>query len=248
MPVLEISVYSLESALNAARAGAGRLELCAGFPEGGTTPSPGLMQAIRRETNIPLHVMIRPRGGDFLLTKAETAYLADDIAHFHDLGADGFVCGALDPDGNLDEATCAALLAAAQGRPCVFHRAFDLCRDPLATFETLHRLGFAGLLSSGQARTAPEGAELLAELVRLAPPGFDVIPACGINPSNLTELHAAVRAPAYHASATAMTDSPMRFRRAEALMNKDIVGQEYRRQTTDPATVRALRTLLDQSS
>lgn len=150
MALLEICCYSVECAVTAQNYGADRIELCAAPKEGGLTPSYGVLKAARQAVTIPVHPIIRPRGGDFCYTAGEFGAMLDDIALVRDLGFPGLVTGLLDEDGNIDLPRMRQVMSAAQGLAVTFHRAFDMCRDPLQAFETLGELGVARILTSGQ--------------------------------------------------------------------------------------------------
>src|SRR2546425_4990959 len=168
-PVLvEACVDSVESALAAARGGAHRIELCANLVEGGTTPSAGTLAVCRARLEIPIFVLIRPRGGDFLYSAAELAVMLEDVRRAKETGAHGIVTGVLRADGEIDQDRTGELIAAARPLRVTFHRAFDVCRDAGRALETLIALGVERVLTSGQAATAPEGAEAIAGLVRRA--------------------------------------------------------------------------------
>ena len=140
--VLEACVDSLESALAAKAGGATRLELCANLVIGGTTPGLALLRAVKGETGLPVHALLRPRFGDFLYTDREFALLLEEGEALLDQGADALVCGCPTPQGDLDLPRMERLvsLAHSRGRRFTLHRAFDLCRDPFAALETCRAL------------------------------------------------------------------------------------------------------------
>ena len=127
--LLECCVDSVESAIAAERGGADRLELCANLIIGGTTPSPALYRAVRANTHIPVHVLLRPRFGDFLYTPAELNILKEEASYFAKEGANGLVIGCLTPDGRLDKKAMQEIISLAPGCHITLHRAFDVCRD-----------------------------------------------------------------------------------------------------------------------
>ncbi len=149
-PKIEVCANSAASCVAAEQGGAVRVELCAGIPEGGTTPSYGEMVTARRAIGIQLNVIIRPRGGDFLYTPAEMQTMLLDIEAAKAAGADGVVFGCLRADGTIDVERNAELMAAAGGLSTTFHRAFDVCRDPFEALEEIIALGFDRILTSGQ--------------------------------------------------------------------------------------------------
>jgi copper homeostasis protein len=148
---IEICTNSVESCLAAQEGGANRVELCAGIPEGGTTPSYGEI-AIAREvlTHTRLHVIIRPRGGDFLYSDIEIRTMLKDIEIARRLGADGVVFGCLTADGEVDLTSMQILMEASKGLSVTFHRAFDVCRNPQKALEEIIELGCNRILTSGQ--------------------------------------------------------------------------------------------------
>jgi len=212
VPLLEIAANSLASALAAQDAGAGRVELCASLGEGGLTPSYATIALARERLRIPLHVLIRPRTGDFLYSDLELETMLGDIEMCVRLGCDGVVIGALDADGDVAMAQCRQLIAAAGRLGVTFHRAFDLARDPLRALEDIVALGCARVLTSGQCATAPEGAELLRALVDQAAQRIVIMPGGGINVDNIAALRAETGATEFHASAKRVLASGMRHR------------------------------------
>ena len=164
----EICANSVASCIAAQEGGADRVELCAGIPEGGTTPSYGMIRNARQAISIGLNVIIRPRGGDFLYTEEEITEMVYDIEAARSLGADGLVFGCLTPEGNVDKKLMKRLMDAAGNIPVTFHRAFDHCRDPFKALEDIIELGCVRILTSGCRPTAFEGVELLAQLVEKA--------------------------------------------------------------------------------
>ena len=177
-PVLEACVDSVESAAAAEAGGASRIELCDNLNEGGTTPSAAAIAACRNQLRIPLHVMIRPRGGDFCYSDVEFETMKRDIAAARQLGADGIVIGMLQSDATIDIERTRALIALARPLSVTFHRAFDVTRDPFAALESLIGLGVDRILTSGQAASVIEGLDLITALAARAN-GRIVIMACG---------------------------------------------------------------------
>ena len=212
-PILvEACVDSIESALAAARGGAHRLELCANLIEGGTTPSAGTLAVCRARLDIPIFVLIRPRGGDFLYSAAELAVMLEDIRRAQQTGAQGVVTGVLRADGEIDADRTGELIAAARPLHVTFHRAFDVCRDASRALETLVALGVERVLSSGQAATAPEGAETIARLVRQAAGRIGVLPGGGVTPDNAAALVRATGVTEVHLTGAGVHQSGMTFR------------------------------------
>ncbi|KXB96712.1 MAG: hypothetical protein AA908_11075 [Chlorobi bacterium NICIL-2] len=185
---LEACVNSFQSALLAAEAGADRIELCDNLHAGGTTPSAGTIQQVKARLQIPVFVMIRPRGGNFSYSEAELEIMKTDIRLCKNLGCDGVVLGVLLPDRQVDVAVCRQLVELAWPMETTFHRAFDLTPDPEKALSDILSCGFQYVLSSGQQRTAVEGMALLQHLQDVAGETLDVIAAGGIRSSHLPTL------------------------------------------------------------
>lgn len=197
--LIEAAVESLDDALAAIAGGADRLELCADLDAGGTTPSPALVATVLARARVPVVVMIRPRGGDFLYSRVELERMGDDVARAADAGAAGVVLGALDPSRRVDDAATRELVAAARGLPVTFHRAIDETADVLAAVDTLAALGVARVLSSGAAPTALEGAATLAVMVERGGDALRVVAGGGVRAHNVVELVRRSRAREVHA-------------------------------------------------
>ena len=210
--ILEVCAGSYASVLAARRGGAARIELCSALAEGGVTPSLGLIRAAVGVEGIRKHVLIRPRGGDFLYAEEEQRIMADDIRTARELGADGVVVGALTADGRIDLPAMERFMEAAQGMSVTFHRAFDLCRDPAEALEDIVRLGCHRILTSGQAPTAEQGIPLLRSLVQQAAGRIGILPGGGVGAGNAARILSATGAVELHASARSLWQSPMRFR------------------------------------
>ena len=160
MPVLvEACVDSVVSAVAAERGGAKRLELCDNLFDGGTTPSAGMISAVKAAVKIPVIVIIRPRGGGFVYTPEEVSVMRLDIEAARMLGAAGFAIGALTKGARIDIEQVRTLMRHTGGLPVTFHRAFDLVRDQGEALESLMREGVARVLTSGGAATALEGVD-----------------------------------------------------------------------------------------
>jgi copper homeostasis protein len=236
---IENCANSAESAQFAQQGGAYRVELCAGMPEGGTTPSYGTILAARRALAIRLNVIIRPRGGDFLYSPLEQEIMCSDIAQARALGADGVVLGCLTPDGDVDKPLMSRFLAAADGMEVTFHRAFDLCRDPHAALEDLISLGCTRLLTSGCAPTALAGAATIKSLVEQSRGRIIVMPGCGITPANIAEIAQRTGASEFHLSGRHAVPSAMRFRHPGVSMGGTVKIEEYSTEVTDPQTIKS---------
>ena len=197
------------------------MELCAGIPEGGTTPSYGMIRSARECISIALNVIIRPRGGDFLYSEEEINEMLYDIKVAKELGADGLVFGCLLPDGSVDKVNMARLMEAAGDTPVTFHRAFDHSSDPMQALEDIIELGCARILTSGCRPTALEGAGLLAKLVEKAGDRLIIMPGCGVKESNIAEIARLSGAREFHFSAREPVQSGMVFRNPEVAMGSE---------------------------
>lgn len=234
--ILEVCVGDTLSVVAAAQGGASRIELCAALGEGGVTPSHGLMRTARRLFNGKMHVLIRPRGGDFVYTPEEVQCMSDDIRCARECGADGVVIGALRPDGGIDIEGCKILTEAASGMSVTFHRAFDLCKNPSEALEDIIALGCDRVLTSGQAPSAIEGAELIAKLNHQANGRIRLLPGGGVNAHNARQILTATGCTELHASARHNVPSPMIYRHSGVAMG-NAGSDEYTRCVTSPQIV-----------
>lgn len=228
----EICANSVESCIAAQQGGAHRVELCAGIPEGGTTPSIGEIKTARKMIDIKLHVIIRPRGGDFLYSPIEKNSMIEDIYAAREAGADGLVFGALTPDGDIDLPLMKELMKASGDCPVTFHRAFDRCKDPIRGLEEIIDLGAARILTSGQQPTAPQGAGLIRSLIEQANGRIIILAGCGVNENNIHKLAEESGAHEFHFSAREGIRSAMRYSNPEVLMGSADVDEYLRNVTT----------------
>lgn len=218
---IEICANSVQSCIAAQIGGADRVELCAGIPEGGTTPSFGMIRMARESISIGLNVIIRPRGGDFLYSADEVKTMLYDIEMAGKAGADGLVFGVLTPDGDIDMDVLSVLMKASDGLPVTFHRAFDHTKNPLEAMHKITDAGCCRILSSGCRPTAYEGAEILNMLVREAGDSISVMPGCGINASNIPYIASVTGASEFHFSARENIGSLMSYRNPSVLMGTE---------------------------
>ena len=209
---IEIAAHCIESALAAQAGGADRVELFSNPFEGGVTPSEGLIAGARRALNIPLHVMIRPRGGDFHYSNHELEVMRNDIAVAQRLGANGVVFGLVNVDGMVDVVRTRELVNLAKPLAVTFHRAFDLCRDLHRAFEDVISCGADRVLTSGGEETALKGIPVLAKLVDIAACRIGIAAAGGIRPENAQQIVRQTGVQEVHAGLRSRLSSPMRFR------------------------------------
>ena len=174
--ILEVCVDSAESALAAAKGGASRLELCQNLVIGGTTPGSKLFEVIRRQTNIPIHALIRPRFGDFCYTPYELEEIREEVAMYRELGAEGVVIGVLKEDGTMNMTAMEQLMEAANGMSVTLHRAFDVCRDPKEALEQAVSLGYE---HHSHLRSAEQCGKRSRASCRTAAPGGGTHPYSG---------------------------------------------------------------------
>ncbi|KAJ8247981.1 hypothetical protein GJAV_G00236820 [Gymnothorax javanicus] len=241
--LMEVCVDSVESAINAERGGAGRIELCSSLQEGGLTPSIGLLKVVKQNTSVPVYAMIRPRGGDFLYSHQEVLVMKTDMELLRKSGADGLVFGALTADGQVDSDLCMELLAASRPLPVTFHRAFDMVRDPAVALETLVSLGFDRVLTSGCDSSALEGLPVIKRLVEQAKGRIVVMPGGGITERNLQRILEGSGAQEFHCSARASRESAMKFRNSHVSMSASVSMPEYTCKVADVAKVRTLNAI-----
>lgn len=219
----EICANSVESCLAAQEGGADRVELCAGIPEGGTTPSYGEIKLARKLlTNTKLHVIIRPRGGDFLYTPLELERMEEDIRICRELGVDGVVFGCLTEEGEIDREANRRLVELARPMSVTFHRAFDRTADPMKALEDIISLGCNRILTSGQQPKAIDGINLLAQLEKKLKeyplPPIQLLAGSGVNEENIRQIFDATGIHEYHFSARVNVVSKMKHYNHEVYM------------------------------
>lgn len=237
---IEICANSVESAVKAQQAGAYRVELCAGIPEGGTTPSFGEIRMARQLLHqTKLHVIIRPRGGDFLYSPIEQEIMLHDIKVARQLGADGVVFGCLTAEGDVDVPLMKKLMNGVGEMSVTFHRAFDMCSNPKEALEQIIDLGIDRILTSGQEETAEKGIPLLKELVELADDRIIIMPGCGVNAGNIRQIAEETGTSEFHFSGRSAVESGMIYRNSKVSMGGTVKIEEYMRELTDTDKVKA---------
>lgn len=242
MRLLEICCYSPECAWHAAQAGADRIELCASVKEGGITPSYGTLKLVASQLSVPVHPIVRPRAGDFCYQRREFAAILQDIALIRDLGFPGFVTGLLLEDGSIDLLRMRQIMQAAGGLAVTFHRAFDLCREPMQALTQLTDLGVSRILTSGQQPVALQGLELLIRLTQQSR-GPIIMAGAGVRYDNIRQFMAAgIRE--LHSSAGSWQPSPMYYRHPAISLSADTKADEYQRYQLDMDSVRKMKQVL----
>lgn len=241
---IEVVCYNIASVLKAIEGGANRIELCDSAGDGGTTPSAGMILAARENARIPLFVMIRPRGGDFLYSDEEFEVMKKDIETAIELGADGVVFGILKADGTIDVSKNTELVNLARPLKVTCHRAFDMTNDPYQALEDCVTAGFDRILTSGQQPNVFSGRKLIAELIKRAENRLIIMPGAGISEENVTELVKTTGAREIHISGRSFEESPMLFRNPDVSMGDD--PREYQRLVVSVERVRKIRQLAEQ--
>lgn len=238
--VLEICVDSLASARAAIAGGADRIELCSALLAGGLTPYEGLLRQIRRQSDISVRCLMRPRPGDFLYNPEELELMKEQILRLKDAGADGFVIGCLTAEGNLDIRAMEPLVEACGDRGMTLHRCIDVSRDIFQTYQDAHELGIDTVLTSGAAASCRAGRVNIGKLLQLRDElgGPEILVGAGVNASVIREFrewYPNVRA--FHMSGKTEIESAMRYRREGVPMGLPGLD-EWHIQQTDETAVR----------
>jgi copper homeostasis protein len=245
---VEICVEGVDGLVAAQEAGADRAELCASLLEGGLTPSLGMVRAALKVATIPFHVIIRPRGGDFLYSELEFQSMLEDVKAMKELGVAGVVIGCLTADGAIDEVRTKALVEAAKPMNVTNHRAFDMTRDAGEAIEALVRCGVDRVLTSGQTDTAEDGVPAMIDTMAAAKGRIRIMACGGLDAQNIGSIYARTRVDDVHFAAPMQVDSGMRYRKLGVTMGGESAEAEFALTVTDPdavrATIAALRAVL----
>jgi copper homeostasis protein len=226
--LVEVCVDSVASAAAAERGGAARVELCGSLIEGGITPSAGLIETVRSNISIDLHVMIRPRAGDFHYDAEELEIMRRDLQLAKRLGANGVVLGVLDVHGNVDIARTRQLADEARPLAVTFHRAFDMTADLFRALDDLCGVGVDRVLTSGAEPTSLQGRETIRQLVQKAHARIMVMAGSGIKPENARSLVEHTGVTEVHVGLRSAIPSPMLHRNPRVSMGT-VEGREYQR-------------------
>lgn len=237
---IEIVCGNIESVIAAQAGGADRVELCDNISEGGTTPSYGMIESARKKLIIALHVIIRPRGGDFFYSDDEFEIMKRDIETCKQLKADGVVFGILNADGSIDKKRMKELVALSKPMSVTFHRAFDMTNDPFKALEDIIECGCQRILTSGQCSTATEGAELISKLISIAKGRIIIMPGGGIRSDNVASLISKTNSTEVHSSAKKISAGKMNFKNDSVKMG-NASSDEYAFFTTDVEEVKKLK-------
>jgi copper homeostasis protein len=240
-PVLiEICVDSVASAVAAERGGAARVELCSGLEDGGVTPSAGMIEAVRGKISIGLHVIIRPRAGDFCYTPEEFDIMRKDILAAKSRGTDGVVLGILNENGNVDLPRTRELVMLARPMNVTFHRAFDVSTDLFRALEDVCSTGANRLLTSGGEQNCIHGVETISKLVQLARGRIAIMAGRGINESNATSIIERTGVKEIHVGTSTYAAAPTLYRTPRISMGRSR-GSEYQRIEVLEENVRKLK-------
>jgi copper homeostasis protein len=238
--IIEIATTDFMTTAAAVAGGADRIELCAALTEGGTTPSYGTIKKCREAFAVQLFPIIRPRGGDFLYTDEEFEIIKLDILVCKDLGCDGVVIGMLKKDGTIPLKKTARLIECAYPMDVTFHRAFDRCKGPLEALEELIGIGCSRILTSGQVPAAPDGTDLITQLIKAADERIIIMPGSGIRKENIKEVARKTGAIEFHSSLRSRGKGGMEF--IHPAFEKS--EESYTNAAIDAEEVRALRQAL----
>jgi len=232
--IIEIATTDFITTKSAVDGGADRIELCASLTEGGTTASFGTIKKCRENFAVHLFPIIRPRGGDFLYTDEEFDIMKNDVKVCKDVGCDGIVIGLLNKLGGIDLKRAAKLIENAYPLEVTFHRAFDRCKDPFEAMEQLIDIGCQRILTSGQRPVAPDGADLIRQLVSIANERIIIMPGSGVRKENIKDLANKTGATEFHSSLRQKQKSKMEFihpafaESAESYINPSIETEEVK--------------------
>ena len=196
--MIEVVCCTPEDAAVAAEGGATQIELCVAIELGGLTPTLGLLEQVKAHCPLPVMAMLRPRAGDFVYSASEFEVMIRDASKLVEAGADGLVFGIMQPDGMVDQVRCRTLVEIADGRDCIFHRAFDRAPDQFGALETLISLGFKRVLTSGGTTSAIDGTDQLMRLDQRAKGRIEVLPGGGIRSHNAADVMTKTGIPRLH--------------------------------------------------
>jgi copper homeostasis protein len=244
---LEVCADSVESVLAAQVGGADRVELCQNIVIGGTSPSESLFLEVKKQSDIRVHVLLRPRFGDFCYTEHEFNVLKREVKRFRELGADGVVIGMLKPDGTLDVEHLKELMEETGNMSVTLHRAFDVCRDPLEALEQVVALGFDTILTSGQQDSCEKGVPLLKTLEEKSAGRIEIMAGAGISADVIPKIYAQTGITNYHMTGKMLLESEMRYRKENVNMGLPSLS-EFEIYRTDTEKVRQARNVLDSLS
>ena len=241
---LEICCYSVESAFAAEKAGADRIELCDNFSEGGTTPSYATINYAIKNLKIPINVIVRPRGGDFLYSDMEFEIMKQEVLEIKNLGANGIVFGILKSNGEIDIERTKVIMELAHPMEHTFHRAFDMCANHIHSLEILKKLGIDRVLTSGGKNIAYDGIDLLSNLVKAAEDEIIIMPGSGINENTIGEIEQRTGALEFHSSAKTFISSEMNYFNPNINLGKTTNIDEYKKVSVNIEQIKKMKEIL----
>ena len=196
--IKEACVESFEKALEAQNNGANRIELCENLVVGGTTPSYGTVKICLEKLNIPIFLMIRARGGNFIYSKEEIEIMKEDIKIFKELGVKGVVLGCLTFDNKINLELTKELVDLAYPMEVTFHKAIDEINNPLDYIDDLVNIGIKRILTSGGKATAFEGKDLINKMIKKSNGRIKIVVAGKVTKENLNELSNLISTDEFH--------------------------------------------------
>jgi copper homeostasis protein len=239
--VFELCAETIDACLVAKEGGADRIELCSALSEGGLTPSHGLLSSAVAQSGLPIHVLIRPRGGDFVYSDAEVAVMRVDIEHAKLLGASGVVLGILHPDASVNLETTRSMVEIARPMEVTFHRAFDVSASLPQALEDVIASGCKRVLTSGGERDVMVGAQSLAALVAQADGRIEIAVGGGLRIQNAESLSQTVGARHFHGSLRRKNPGHTVSTAGDAADDSEALGFDY---TVDAEEIRTMIHLL----
>lgn len=239
--LLEVCCGSADDVIQAYLGGANRVELNSCLFHGGLTPSVGELIVAKRNVPIPIMTMVRPRQGGFRYTAAEFETALADAEALLGYGADGLVFGFLNDDGTLDEDRCKQMVALADGKETVFHRAIDVTPDWRKTLERLIHLGVTRVLTSGQAPDVFYGTDVIREMVEFAQGAIQILPGAGVNAKNIDRIIAETGCNQIHVAKFARRTDPSTRNNQEIFFGGALYPPEDGYDVTDRGYIAQLR-------
>ena len=186
--LIECCANNVQSAINGAKGGATRIELCENLPVGGMTPKHEDIIKAKEKLTIPLHILIRPREGSFIYNDDEFNQILTDIAFCKNIGCSGIVIGALKIDGSINKNQTKAMVDSAKPMHVTFHRAFDEGNNLAKNLEDVIACGCDTLLTAGQNNNVSHGMSNLKKLVSISEGRINILAGSGVCHENIKDL------------------------------------------------------------
>ena len=223
----ELCSFTIESSVTAQKAGAARVELCDNPIEGGTTPSYGVIKTVRNKIDIELYPIIRPRSMNYFYSEDEWQSMLEDVKVCKELECDGISVGVQKKNGEVDTDKMKALVELAYPLKVTSNRVIDAAPDPYEALDALIQAGCYRVLTSGQAPSAPEGAEVLKKLVEQAKGKISIMPGAGVNSGNIARLAKETGAYEFHASARVKASNSVTYQNPKILDSGDMFIADF---------------------